>query len=317
MNKISIIFLLVFFHSSVIAKSIAIIGCGYVGLTLAGILLHAGHTIACVEKDSQKVEALKNKNLSIYEPGLEDYIFAQDHEQRISFFNSSQEIKDSSIYFMCVSTPIGASGACDLSFLFDACCEFAHSIKKKKESVILCIKSTIPPGTMARVEQLFEALQVPNVELVYNPEFMREGSALRDIYANPIVLGAHSRAAADCIEQLYAPLHDEQVPRIKTTFETAEMIKYAWNSFSAIRIAYANELALVCRAVQADIKTVIEGFSLSEQLLPTSSIKPGPGFGGSCLPKDTQAFAIFWSSMAFILPWFIKQLNQMIIISSG
>lgn len=291
MIKRTFIFLLLYMHMSLFGNTVTIIGCGYVGLTLAAILSDAGHTVHCVEKDENKLNRLISQQLYIYETGLAEILFPAMERGSLAFFDSLDQVHDTSIFFVCVPTPIDSLGACDCSYLFEACAEIAQYAMKHSNPKIVCIKSTVQPGTMAQVQDLFLAMGLDSVELVYNPEFMREGSALRDIYINPIVLGGNSQEALKTIRNLYGNSHSEQVEVINTTFETAEMIKYAWNAFSAIRIAYVNELALLCRSLGADITTVIKGFAMSEQALPTTTLKPGPGIGGSCLPKDTRAFA--------------------------
>lgn len=297
--KKELLLLLFFAHTAMLGAQITIVGCGYVGLTLAALLLDAGHQVDCVEKNGDKYAQLVRHQLYIYEPHLEEMLFAPARMSNLTFYPSLEWVYGARIFYVSVPSPIDASGACDCAFLFEACVEVAQHVMHNDAPIILCVKSTVPPGTMAQVRALLARMGAENIELVYNPEFMREGCALRDIYTNPVVLGSDSSAAMCAIEELYANLHSEQVPVIKTTFETAEMIKYSWNAFSAIRIAYANELAVLCREVGADVKTVIQGFALSEQLLPTATLKPGPGFGGSCLPKDTRAFATILEQHGF------------------
>jgi UDPglucose 6-dehydrogenase len=163
-----------------------------------------------------------------------------------------------------------------------------------KESLkIICVKSTVSPGTMAKLIKRLHETGRQDIDLAYNPEFMREGSALNDVlHRNPVVLASYSDYALKKLDGIYTRLlGSDKVNFIKTNFETAEVIKYAWNSFSAIRIAYVNELALLSRKFGADISSIIRGLALSEELLPTKKLIPGPGYGGSCLPKDTTGFS--------------------------
>ncbi len=165
-------------------------------------------------------------------------------------------------------------------------CSNTHSLK------IICVKSTVPPGTIRTLHNNVVQEKKETLQVVYNPEFMREGSAIDDVLNNnPIVIAAESQEAIEIVEKIYSAIIHSNSTIIKTSFETAELIKYSWNSFSAIRIAYVNELALLCRSFNADISLLIQGLALSEQLLPTHALKPGPGYGGSCLPKDTISFA--------------------------
>lgn len=275
---------------SLYGSQVTIVGCGYVGLTMAGILSHCGHTVKCVEIDAEKISRLRNKKLYIYEPHMEDLLFPSINNSSLLFYSDFKQAMDSEIVYICVATPTDAQGNCDCSMLYRVFNEILSSCNET-DSKIICVKSTVPPGTMRTLRDSVIQAKKNNVHLVYNPEFMREGSAINDIYTNnPIVLAGDSWIELEKLEKLYSFAH-RNIPVIKTTFETAELIKYAWNAFSAIRIAFVNELACICRAYGADIATVTQGFALSEQLLPTHTIKPGPGYGGSCLPKDALSFS--------------------------
>jgi UDPglucose 6-dehydrogenase len=270
------------------SKNITIIGCGYTGLVLAGVLASNGHTISCIDIDEQKISLLKNKKLPIYEPGLHDLLFAPDNNL---FFSDSLKDNPAEIYFICVPTPSTSQGHCDLSFLYHA---FSHLIGHitTPEPTIICIKSTVPPGTIRILQNLLIQEKKEFIHLIYNPEFMREGSAINDIYSsNPVVLGGESIEALSTVEALYTDFLTTNNNVIRASFETAEIIKYAWNAFSATRIAFVNELASLCRIYQADINKVIQGMALSTKLLPAASLQPGPGYGGSCLPKDATSLS--------------------------
>ena len=298
-----IFILCIFLTNCLFAQQISIIGCGYVGLTMAAILSNCGHYVTCVDIDNNKIRELQNKQLSIYEPQLGDLLFNSSSSNLITFTADLRNALDVNIFYICVSTPSNSAGNCDCTFLNAA---FKEVVKQCNDIdfKIICVKSTVPPGTIRKLKDFLIKERKNNIHLVYNPEFMREGSAIQDIHKkNPIILGGESIEALDIIEDLYSAYINESTQIIKTTFETAEIIKYAWNSYSAIRITYVNELALLCRYFNADIDAVIKGFSLSEKLLPTNVIKPGPGYGGSCLPKDTLSFSKvlenngFYSSM--------------------
>ena len=281
--------LLLLFSSFLHATHVTIVGCGYVGLTMAGVLLKCGHSVVCVDINRKKIAQLKNKTLPIYEPQLKELLFAD--ESKILFVNTLGQAADSEVFFICVATPTEMNGACDYSFLYAAFHEVLDECSKTGESKIVCVKSTVPPGTLRKLHDIIQEKNLP-ISLVYNPEFMREGSALEDVYnTNPIVLAGEFLDAVQRIEELYRPIMHSSLQIIKTNFETAELIKYGWNAFSALRIAYVNELALLCRAFDADISAVVQGLALSEGLLPTNALKPGPGYGGSCLPKDVLSFS--------------------------
>ena len=206
---------------------------------------------------------------------------------------------DYEIFYICVATPITSNGTCDCSFLYSVFDDIVERCSDTDSFKIICVKSTVPPGTMRKLHEYLVKKKKHTIHLVYNPEFMREGSAIHDISNNPIVLAGESLDAMQKIENMYNNFLNHTISVIKTNFETAEMIKYAWNSFSAIRIAYVNELALLCREFNADIQTVVQGLALSEHLLPTDTISPGPGYGGSCLPKDTVSFSTIMEEKGF------------------
>lgn len=288
------ILVLFLFNISVYGNQITIIGCGYVGLALASILSRNGHTIVCVDIDKEKITSLNNYTLPFYEPNLDDTLFNAARKGTIIFVDDVERVLESEIFYLCVATPTDATGKCDCSLL-NSCFNTIIS-KVDAASKIICIKSTVPPGTMQRLQALIKEKK-HSIHLVYNPEFLREGSALQDIMNNPIVIGGESTQAIEKIADLYSNFQTYRI--IKTNFETAEILKYAWNSFSAMRITYINELAVLCRKFNADIATVTQGLALSECLLPTAAIKPGPGYGGSCLPKDAAAFAKVMEEQGF------------------
>ncbi len=272
-------------------QKIAIIGSGYVGLTMAAVLSKSGYEIICMDIDQEKVSQLQNNKVHIYEPHLEDFLFNNPESKNITFTDTLDDTVDAEIFYICVPTPIYENGHCDCSFLKVA---FQSVVEHCRENIprIIVVKSTVPPGTVSRLKKNIPDNKKEYIKVVYNPEFLREGSAIKDIYTtNPIILGGESEEALSTIEHLYDNLINEHVKVIRSNYETAEIIKYAWNSFSAIRIAYINELALLCRQYGANILEVVPGFALSEVLLPTERIVPGPGFGGSCLPKDTSEFS--------------------------
>ncbi len=272
-------------------ERIAIVGCGYVGLTCAAILAHAGHTIRCIDTNHHKIDALAKGQLPFYEPGLQDLLFDTSINAAIEFTTHFHPAQCQDIYYICVPTPMNANGTCDCSYLY-AAYDTILTTAPAGQPLFICIKSTIPPGTMKTLVERAQKRNGATVDLLYNPEFMREGSALHDMRTrNPIVLGGQSHHALNVMKELLRSALPHACEIITTNFETAELIKYAWNSFSAIRIAYINELAQTCQTIGADIASVTHALACSERLLHTKDLKPGPGFGGSCLPKDTSAFA--------------------------
>ncbi len=268
-------------------QKITIIGAGQVGLVTATFFAHKGHTVFCVDTDEERIEKLKSNNVYLYEPGLQKLLF----NCGITFTTDLSDAKNTEFFFICVGTPTDSAGACDCSILRNAFYDLVALCDSNSKKII-CIKSTVPPGTMQSLKKYLLDHNKHTIGLIYNPEFMRTGSAIKDLKKNnPLVLGSECAQTVQEIEKLYNATFGPNIKTMKTNFETAEIIKYAWNSFSAIRIAYANELALLCRAFKGDIKQIMECLALSEQLLPTRNIKSGPGYGGSCLPKDAKAFS--------------------------
>ena len=276
--------------SIVIAQQkISVIGCGYVGLTMAAVFSDSNNSIICIDVDDNKIAALKNKHLPIYEHNLAERLFFNPESKNITFSKNLNKTKNSCIYYICVPTPTDAYGNCDTTYLYDA---FTNIINMHQENpTIICVKSTVTPGTLRSLQKILDEQQLHHISLIHNPEFMREGCALEDIYhKNPIVLGGQSPEAINYVQKFYRQILGDKAKFIITNFETAEIIKYAWNSFSAIRIAYINELADLCMKKNGSISKLIEAIALSEYLLPTATLKPGPGYGGSCFPKDTSNF---------------------------
>ena len=279
-------------------NQVSIVGCGYVGLAMAAVFSDSGHTIICIDTDRNKISQLKNNVLPIYEPELAERLFFSPQSKHIVFTNDFNDAKDSDVYFVCVPTPTNTDGDCDRTYLYSAFDSIINICGNAP--AIICIKSTVSPGTIRSLYTYLQEQELDNIELVYNPEFMREGCALQDIYTkNPVILGSESAHAIQNVETFYRSFLSDNTKFLKTNFETAEIIKYAWNSFSAIRIAYVNELADLCSLLHGDISKVVQGIALSEELLPTAVLKPGPGYGGSCFPKDTSGFKNLLKTQGF------------------
>ena len=284
--------LLFLLPTSIHGSKIAIIGCGYVGLTTASVLSLCGHTITCIDIDTEKILTLSQKKLPLYEPKLKELLFNASKSNAIRFVNDLKQALDAEIFYICVGTPTKSDGSCDCTMLYSVFRDIVRECSNTHSLKIICVKSTVPPGTMRKLHNEIVQEKKETLQMVYNPEFMREGSAIDDVLNNnPLVIAAESQEAIEIVEKVYNALIHSNSKIIKTNFETAELIKYSWNSFSAIRIAYVNELALLGRSFDIDLSLVIQGLALSEKLLPTHSLKPGPGYGGSCLPKDTLSFA--------------------------
>ncbi len=269
---------------------VAIIGSGYVGLVSGGGLAELGHKVVCVDIDQGKINKLTNGIMPIYEPGLNEMIGRNLQEQRL-FFSSdiAQAIRESDIIITAVGTPMSENGEADLSALASVVQSLVDNLNGYK---IICTKSTVPIGTNRKIKELLiEKLGGhTDFDVVSNPEFLREGCALQDFFhCNPVVLGSDSANALVVMEQLYKPLTDTGTTLIKTDLTSAETIKYAWNSYSMVKIAYVNQLSHLCNATGADVATVVKGMSFGEKLLPIGTVRPGAGIGGSCLPKDTAA----------------------------
>ncbi len=275
---------------TVTPQHVAIIGTGYVGLVSGVGLANIGHSVTCVDVDQEKIKRLNQGQIPIYEPNVQELMIKNVEAKRLSFSSDiDQTLRSADIVIIAVGTPMDDNGDANLSALMSVVASISKNLNGYK---IICTKSTVPIGTNKKLKALLQqnVTQGATFDVISNPEFLREGSALEDFFFNnPIVLGGDSQAALDVMECLYKPLTDNGTAMIRTDLISAETIKYAWNSYSTIKIAYVNQLSHLCNATGSDIATVVKGMSFSEKLLPIYKVKPGPGFGGSCLPKDTAA----------------------------
>ncbi|MGW4214285.1 UDP-glucose dehydrogenase family protein [Lentzea sp. NPDC004789] len=247
------------------SKRIGVIGAGYVGLTTAACFAHLGHRVVCADSDEAKIEALNAGEVWLHEPGLRDLVVKGLATGDLRFVTGSA-VSDVDFTFVCVPTPTGADGAADLTAV-------QAVLDKASRGVVL--KSTVPVGTAARY---------PGV--VSNPEFLREGHAVEDfLRPQRIVVGAQDERQAHAVAELYAATG---APVVLTDNTSAELVKYASNCFLALKLSYVNTLAELCEHLDADIDGVTEGMRLDDRI-GTSCLQPGPGWGGSCLPKDTLA----------------------------
>jgi UDPglucose 6-dehydrogenase len=260
---------------------IVVIGAGYVGLTSAACFAHLGHHVLCIDVDSARIDAINQGNLPIIEEGLTDLVATGRVNGNLSFTTEVGEINDSAeILFLCVPTPQSADGSADLSFVQMAASQLSSILPKGS---IVVNKSTVPVGSTKIVE---EKLQRPDVAVVSNPEFLREGTAVYDfLHPDRIVVGADDLVAAQKVASLYESLG---APILVTDPASAETIKYAANAFLATKISFINAVAAICEGVGADVNDVVAGLGFDKRI-GNASLKPGPGWGGSCLPKDTKA----------------------------
>ena len=262
-------------------SNVAVIGTGYVGLTTGACLAHLGHNVVCADIDSAKVESLRQGRIPIVELGLEDLVREGLASGRLSFVvGGGTAVKNCDVAFLCVPTPQGDDGAADLSYVQEAAGQIAAHLPHE---AIVVNKSTVPVGSTKVVER---ALQRPDVQVVSNPEFLREGSAVQDfLRPDRVVVGADDRSAALKVAALYDGLTTRV---IITDPASAETIKYASNAFLATKLSFINAIAAICEGVGADINDVVVGMG-SDKRIGESFLRPGPGWGGSCFPKDSRA----------------------------
>jgi UDPglucose 6-dehydrogenase len=262
-------------------SKIAVIGTGYVGLTTGACFAHIGHDVVCADIDAAKVERLQRGEIPILEPGLDNLVREGLQDGRLTFvLGNENAVRDCEFAYLCVPTPQGADGSADLSYIEDAARVIGPLLPSE---AIVVNKSTVPVGSTRVVER---TLGRADVAVVSNPEFLREGSAIHDfLHPDRIVIGAEDQSAAVRVQSLYLGI---TAPVIVTDPASAETIKYAANAFLATKISFINAVAAVCEAVGADIKDVALGMGYDTRI-GHEFLKPGPGLGGSCFPKDTRA----------------------------
>ncbi len=270
---------------------IGIIGTGYVGLVSGACLADFGHSVTCVDVNQARIEQLTLGELPFFEPGLAEIVGRNILAGRLRFTtDTSAAVHDSLVVFVAVGTPEGENGEANLSQILAAAEQIGASLWDYK---VIVTKSTVPIGTGARLSQILAAsAPVPvDFDVVSNPEFLREGAAVQDfMQPDRIVIGSSSARAAAIMREIYRPLSLPEAALIMTDVETAEMIKYASNAFLAVKISYINEVANLCERVGADVQVVAQGMGLDQRIGP-KFLAPGPGYGGSCFPKDTRAMA--------------------------
>ena len=270
-------------------KNIAVVGTGYVGLVTGAGISDFGNKVCCLDIDKEKIKLLNKGEIPIYEPGLKALVHRNVKSKRLTFSNDIEEsIRCAEVIFIAVGTPEQKSGKADIS----AVLQVAESIGKNLNNYkVICTKSTVPVGTGKQIIDVINKNNQNNIQFDYcsNPEFLREGKAVSDfLRPDRVVLGVSSKKAYDYMKNIYRPLYINKTPLINTTIETAEMIKYAANAFLALKISYINEVANLCDEIGADINVVSEALGSDGRISP-KFLHPGPGFGGSCFPKDTKA----------------------------
>ncbi|MBD8066113.1 UDP-glucose/GDP-mannose dehydrogenase family protein [Devosia sp. PTR5] len=268
---------------------IAMIGAGYVGLTTGACLSRFGNSVCCVDINQARVDSLRAGNIPIYEPGLSDLIKANVDAGRLTFSSSAETaVADADLVFLAVGTPPLPDGDTDLQFILGAVDAVAPHMRS---DAVLVVKSTVPTGAAQLVRKRAVAARGGRaVSVASNPEFLREGSALEDFMApDRVVIGADDGVAEDRLRRLYAPLADLTTLLVTST-ANAELIKYAANAFLALKIGFINDIADLCEATGGDCAAVSKGIGLDSRI-GEAFLRPGPGFGGSCFPKDTRSLA--------------------------
>ena len=267
---------------------IAMIGTGYVGLVSGACFADFGHRVCCVDKDKSKIDGLHAGVMPIWEPGLEALVKSNVERGRLTFTTDlASAVADAEAVFIAVGTPARrGDGHADLTFVFEAVREVARAIKP---GTVVVTKSTVPVGTGDRIEAILREEGVEGVSVASNPEFLREGAAIADFkHPDRIVVGAEDEQAQDALREIYRPLFLNRAPILITGRRTAELTKYAANAFLAVKISFINEIADLCEAVDADVQDVARGIGLDNRIGP-KFLHAGPGYGGSCFPKDTLA----------------------------
>ena len=264
---------------------ITIIGAGYVGLVQATCLADFGFNVTCIEKDVEKLRELKFRRIPFYEPNLEDLFRRNLKNNRLSFTNEySDNISEADIIFICVGTPPKKNGESNLNFVDQVSKDISNKIKGY---TVIVSKSTVPVGTSRRIENLLKKNNsTKTFDVVSNPEFLREGAAINDFMRpDKIIIGCRTKKAEKILKKIYKKL---KRPYVVTSNETAEIIKYANNSFLATKITFINEIADLCENIGAEVETVAKAIGLDGRIGP-KFLHPGPGYGGSCFPKDVKS----------------------------
>ena len=270
---------------------VTMIGTGYVGLVSGACFSEFGVNVTCIDSDAEKIERLNQGIIPIFEPGLDRLVLRNHRAGRLHFsMDTEAEVAKSDVVFIAVGTPERrGDGAADLQYVFQAARDVAKGLKG---FTVIVTKSTVPVGTGEKVGQIIrEENPKANFAMASNPEFLREGSAIEDFMRpDRVVIGVETQQAADVLKNLYRPLYLIETPILLTNITTAELTKYAANAFLATKITFINQIANLCESVGADVHDLAKGMGLDRRI-GKKFLHPGPGYGGSCFPKDTQALA--------------------------
>ena len=269
--------------------NIAVIGSGYVGLITGACFAEFGLNVTCVDNDEKKIKTLKKGQVPFYEPGLENLLQKNIKAKRMHFTsNLAEAVESSLVIFIAVGTPPKTDGSAEMKFVEGVAKEIAQHTKTYK---VIVTKSTVPVGTGEVISRIMKKHLKENIDfdIVSNPEFLREGAGIEDFMRpNRVIIGTSSAQATAIMKDLYSPLYLIEAPIVITDVKTAELIKYASNAFLATKISFINEIANLCEIVGADVQTVSKGMGLDRRI-GSKFLHAGPGYGGSCFPKDTQA----------------------------
>ncbi|MDR1561282.1 MAG: UDP-glucose/GDP-mannose dehydrogenase family protein [Holosporaceae bacterium] len=278
---------------------ITVIGAGYVGLVSGVCFAEFGFNVICVDNNTSKIKSLKNGCVPIYEPGLDTLIMKNSAAGRLIFSSEiSSSVKDADIVFIAVGTPSKSDGSADLSHIYQVIEDIHDSVNK---NAVLVIKSTVPVGTTRTIKQLLSNKGI-ELDVAFNPEFLKEGAAIEDFMRpDRIILGVESEKAKDILSHVYRPLYVFNIPIVFTELETAELSKYASNAFLAMKITFINEIANLCEVCGADVKEVALAIGLDKRI-GDQFLQAGPGYGGSCFPKDTSALENFARKLGIQVP---------------
>lgn len=272
---------------------VVMIGTGYVGLVSGSCFAEFGANVVCIDSDSAKIEQLKEGKIPIFEPGLDELVNKNVEQGKLKFSTSPEEfVPRADLVFIAVGTPTRRSnGMADLRYVFESAKQIAASLQGY---TVIVDKSTVPVGTARKVRELIR-LENPNADfdVASNPEFLREGAAISDFMRpDRVVIGVESEKAKNKLTELYRPLNLRETPILISNLESAELIKYASNAFLATKISFINEIANLCETIGADVHDIAKGMGMDRRIGP-KFLHPGPGYGGSCFPKDTRALLSF------------------------
>jgi UDPglucose 6-dehydrogenase len=279
--------------------NIAVIGTGYVGLVTGACFAEFGNNVTCVDKDEEKIQKLNEGLMPIYEPGLDSLVSKNVREGRLHFTTRFKEsVEKALVIFVAVGTPPSSDGSADLSQISQVAYDIAKALNDYK---VIVTKSTVPVGAAAFIKNIIDENKEStcNFSVAANPEFLREGAAINDFMRpDRVVLGCKDEASAAILKDLYRPLYLIETPFVITTPASAEMIKYASNAFLATKVSFINEIANLCDLLGADVHDVAKGMGMDERI-GGKFLHPGPGFGGSCFPKDAKALAALGRSVDY------------------